>query len=177
MRWRSPESYDFISSIAGTAAQDGGDPMPVFRVSVKPPRSSPFSAHPGKLAITQSERDPDSVWREVFSLHRVATELRAVPDDAAQEGGAPPETTAPIAADQSDEGRREALRARPQLCAALAAATLPPVHWGTLLFGLAEVRTHQLLEALPNALCCPQYTSLQVRCALCGLCYSVSEAI
>lgn len=164
-KWKSPEGYEFTSTIVAAAAEDGVAPFPVFRVSVKPPRSNPFAAHPGKVAVAQSERDPDSVWREVFALQKIALELNdsPVPAPDAQPDGAAPEATAPVVADQADAARREALQARPQLRAALAAATLPPVHWGTLLFGFADVRTHQLLEAQPGASGAQQYTTLQVR--------------
>jgi hypothetical protein len=138
-------------------------------VSVRPPRATPFSAQPGKLPIVHSTQDPDTAWRELFLLQKIAHTLPCVtPAQNATADGATAPTPAPLAPPQprmaggTDEEREAALKADAGLCALLQSVSLPLAHWGTLLFGLADVRTLQLLEALPRAQEAAKYSFAEV---------------
>jgi hypothetical protein len=116
--------------------------------------------------VASSTKDPDAVWREVFVLQRAALELprqaEAEPSAAEASGSTQPPAPAPPTADIAD--RKAALRAAPALLGALQRVELPSIHWGALLFGFADVRTLQLLEALPRAADAAHYTFAEVRC-------------
>jgi hypothetical protein len=154
--WSVGDSGSLISSIS--TMPDTETPTPCFTVAVQLPRSSPFQAAPEPITVATSAKDPDTVWREVFMLQRAALELPQRPDkehSGSSDGSELPST------DIAD--RKAALKAAPALLWALQQVELPAIHWGTLLFGFADIRTLQLLEALPDAADAAHYTFAEVR--------------
>ena len=59
--------------------------------------------------------------------------------------------------DDGADTSRERLAAEPGVADALSGVTLPSVLWPKRMFGLADVRALQLIEALENADCCVEY--------------------
>lgn len=61
------------------------------------------------------------------------------------------------------EERRQRLRASPDLAEMLRDVDFPPVKWGMLLLGMADVRTLKLLEALEGVPQCQGYYFSELR--------------
>jgi hypothetical protein len=160
----------FLSTIS--AAPGADPPQPLFAVSVKRPRANPFDRVAGKVPVAQCQQDPDSVWREVVALQKVALELPKAGNTGSVEGAAAASDA--VVAGGTDEQRRAALQANAPLRAALQAATLPAIRWGAFMFGLADVRALQLMEALPGVAQAEQYTYAQVRSRCAANCCSTA---
>lgn len=152
---------------AVAAALSGGEAAhaPEFLVRVKA-CAAPKDADEADAAlddavtVARSRKDPDSAWREAFALQRIALTLPRATVDV---GGAA------VAADggrsDADAERVESLRRQPPLLDLLQQATLPPLHWGMLLFGLASVPVLQAIEGQAAVEQCEGYVYSEVRLA------------
>lgn len=146
------------------AGEAGGGEAPEFRVRVKPCAAPKDAAEAeaaleGALAVGTSGKDPDAAWREAFALQRIALSLpRATAD-----GGAAIAAAAAEHRSDADAARVAALQAQPALLDLLQQATLPPLHWGGLLFGLASVPVLQAIEGQAAVEQCTDYVYAEVR--------------
>lgn len=139
----------------------------VFRVSVKAcgapgGAAEAEAALAGSLVVGESGKDPDAAWREAFALQRVALMLPRAPaggDGAAAAGALEGEGRS-----DADAARAQQLVRQPALLDLLQQATLPPLHWGMHLFGLAAVPVLVAIEGQAAVEQCSEYVYAEVRC-------------